>query len=402
MEDRRLTQNSQSGPGGRAASLVIVALLLILLIVCSSAGAAKTKPLTIKTAALKTATATVPYDAQLSATGGAAPYSYSIESGSLPAGVTISESGEISGTPTRAGTDTFTVRVTDSSQPAMSATTTYTLPVQLDVGPPKAGPAQVDNVFTLEPNAIGGNGHYTYSIVAGEVPPGVEEYGESGFWELTGYPIQAGTYTFTVQARDAAGDTGTRSFTVKVGLEFWPGEWEARPGAVGQPYEEEFGVNGGSGEYSYAVTRGQLPPGTELREGTYGEEIAGTPTQPGTYSVTITATSAQDGKTTSGRLKIPVFSSRVPLELSSFEEEGAGESLSIWLTPQGESHGVITGHVYLRGSGQFSYDTSNGHLHFTQFRSTEEGQIVETYDVICEPASHVCTGTGPQGAVTLH
>jgi len=53
------------------------------------------------------------YSAQLNATGGAMPYSWSVASGALPAGLTLSSSGAISGTPTTAGTTTFTAKVTD-------------------------------------------------------------------------------------------------------------------------------------------------------------------------------------------------------------------------------------------------------------------------------------------------
>ncbi len=58
------------------------------------------------------------YGSNVSATGGATPYSWSIVSGSLPSGVTLdSGTGLISGTPGNFGTFNFTVRVTDSSTP---------------------------------------------------------------------------------------------------------------------------------------------------------------------------------------------------------------------------------------------------------------------------------------------
>lgn len=402
MEDPRLTQHSQSSRGGRAASLVIVALLLILLIVTSSADAAAPKPLALKPASLTPATATLPYRAQLSVTNGVAPYAYSLQSGSLPAGVSLSEAGALEGTPTHAGTYEFTIAAGDSSEPARSGAATYTLTVHLDVGAQIPAPAQPGHVLTVEPDAVGGDGAYTYSIVAGELPPGIEEFGYAGFEQLVGYPQRAGIYTFTLQAQDAAGDSGTDTVTVKVPLGFSPGEWEAREAAVGQPYDQAVLVVGGSGDYSYTVTKGSLPPGTELRRNSLGEEIAGTPTKWGLYPVTITGTDLQDGATVSGRLKIPVFSSPVPLQLSELEEPGATEPMLISLYPSAERHGVISGTVAALGNGQFTYDTSNGHLHFTQVQYTESGETTSRYDVLCQAASHICTGTGPNGAVTLH
>lgn len=55
------------------------------------------------------------YSESLSTSGGTAPYTYSLQSGSIPAGCTLSSSGVISGTPTTAATYTFTVLVTDAN-----------------------------------------------------------------------------------------------------------------------------------------------------------------------------------------------------------------------------------------------------------------------------------------------
>lgn len=55
------------------------------------------------------------YSETLSTSGGTSPYTYSLQSGSLPAGCTLSSGGVISGTPTTAATYTFTVLVTDAN-----------------------------------------------------------------------------------------------------------------------------------------------------------------------------------------------------------------------------------------------------------------------------------------------
>src|ERR1035437_3046956 len=71
-------------------------------------------------ATLPQATAGTPYNQTLVATGGAAPYTWSITSGSLPAGLNLSASGVISGTPSASGTSNFTVQVTDSTSSTAS------------------------------------------------------------------------------------------------------------------------------------------------------------------------------------------------------------------------------------------------------------------------------------------
>jgi hypothetical protein len=78
--------------------------------------------LTITTTSLPGGSISSAYSATVTATGGAQPYSWSITSGTLPAGLSIaSASGVISGTPTTTGTSHFTVTVTDSESPAVKA-----------------------------------------------------------------------------------------------------------------------------------------------------------------------------------------------------------------------------------------------------------------------------------------
>ena len=66
--------------------------------------------LVITTSSLPAGQPQTPYAAQLGATGGTGPYSWSVSSGNLPAGLTLSNSGAISGTPTQSGTSRSTCR----------------------------------------------------------------------------------------------------------------------------------------------------------------------------------------------------------------------------------------------------------------------------------------------------
>lgn len=70
---------------------------------------------TIRTATLPPGEVGVAYAARLEATGGTGAYTWSLADGALPDGLTLSGSGEISGTPTALGSATFTVRVTDEA-----------------------------------------------------------------------------------------------------------------------------------------------------------------------------------------------------------------------------------------------------------------------------------------------
>src|SRR5258708_22125916 len=86
-------------------------------------------PLTIATASpLSSGTVGVGYSQTIAVTGGTAPYVWSITAGALPSGLALSSAtGAIGGTPTSAGSFTFTVQVTDLA--AATASQAYTLTV---------------------------------------------------------------------------------------------------------------------------------------------------------------------------------------------------------------------------------------------------------------------------------
>jgi len=85
--------------------------------------------LTITTTSLPAGTISVFYSQALTATGGTTPYTWSIQSGSLPAGLSlVASTGVISGTPTATGTSSFTAKVTDS----VSATATKALSIVIN------------------------------------------------------------------------------------------------------------------------------------------------------------------------------------------------------------------------------------------------------------------------------
>ena len=99
-----------------------------------TAGSSNPGPLSITTKSLPGATAGTAYSSPLNVTGGKAPYSWTLASGSLPTGIAVNSAGSLSGTTTQTGQFNFTVQVTDSSSPQQTATQPLTLTVNGSTG----------------------------------------------------------------------------------------------------------------------------------------------------------------------------------------------------------------------------------------------------------------------------
>jgi len=99
--------------------------------------------LAITTTSLPGGSVGTAYSATLQATGGAEPYTWSVSSGSLPQGLSLKSNGVISGTPTAAGSPTFTVQVADSESPAVTRQATFSLTISA---------ASCPNNFSLKGN----------------------------------------------------------------------------------------------------------------------------------------------------------------------------------------------------------------------------------------------------------
>jgi hypothetical protein len=92
---------------------------------CGAAVGTACPVLALQPLTLPAATPGVAYSQTLVASGGAAPYLYQVIAGTLPTGLSLSASGQLTGMPTGAGTFTFTVRATDGN--GCVTTRSYTL-----------------------------------------------------------------------------------------------------------------------------------------------------------------------------------------------------------------------------------------------------------------------------------
>ena len=161
-----------------------------------------------------------PYSARLAASNGTKPYAWSF-SGVLPTGLTLGNTtGQISGTPITGGTFSGTFQVQDSSAPAQTASTPFSITV---ITPPSFGistlalpPGVVGTSYSAILSAANGATPYAWSILTGSLPTGLILNDTTG--QISGTPSVASTFTFTIQAQDTSipVKTASRPFTVVI------------------------------------------------------------------------------------------------------------------------------------------------------------------------------------------
>lgn len=157
----------------------------------SSLPSGSSSSLTITTVSLPNGQLNTPYSAALAVTGGSSPYTWSITSGSLLAGLSLnSSSGLISGTPSAAVTNqSLTFMVTDSSHPPLTASISFTLNISaapLVITTSSLPSGSVNGAYSAALAATGGTTPYTWTIVSGTLPAGLSLSGSSG--AITGIP----------------------------------------------------------------------------------------------------------------------------------------------------------------------------------------------------------------------
>jgi len=160
----------------------------------------------VTTTSLKGGTPGTAYSATLQASGGTSPLSWSIATGSLPAGLALdSSTGVISGTPTTAGTATFTVQVTDSAPSPLSAQNQLSITVVsrtlvITTTSLPDGTKGVAYSATLQENY--GVLPVSWSVPPGSLPNGLTLNQTSGL--ISGTPTATGTFNFTVTVTDSS------------------------------------------------------------------------------------------------------------------------------------------------------------------------------------------------------
>ena len=248
----------------------------------------------IAPATLPNTTAGLSYSQTITASGGAAPYTFAVTAGALPTGLSLGSGGALSGTATAAGTFNFTVTATDvNAQTASNAYTVVVAVPTLTLTPATLPGGTAGVAYTQTLTIAGGIAPYTVTQT-GALPAGITFNTATN--TFSGTPTQAGTFNISVTATDSTGGTAatvTNNYVLTIAtptLTLTPATVPA--GTAGVAYNQTFVASGGIAPYAYTVSGGALPAGMTL---TAAGVLSGTPTAAGTFNFSVTATDSTTG-----------------------------------------------------------------------------------------------------------
>jgi hypothetical protein len=227
---------------------------------------------------------TVPYSLQFSASGGSP--TWTVSSGALPAGLTLSSSGLLSGTPTAAGDFSFKITATDGGR---SDTQSYSMSVVPKlVLAPTTNVGEVGLPYGFTPQATGGKAAYTWTI-AGALPGGLTMDPATG--AVTGTPSAPGTYALKLTVTDSVGLTVTVDYPLTIAPRLLITKKPLPAAKVGGAYRATLRATGGVAPRKWRILGGLpglLPKGLRLNATT--GQITGTPRKAGTFRLRIQVT----------------------------------------------------------------------------------------------------------------
>jgi len=227
------------------------------------------------------------YNQPVQASGGTGALTWSIDVGTLPQDLSLNPTtGVISGTPTAAGTSSFTVRVADTAgQEATQALSILINPLS----PPNITTTTLPGgtvglAYSEGLQATGGTGTLVWSLSGGSLPANLTL---SSAGTISGTPTNTETSNFTVMVTDALAQSATQPLSIAISDALTITTTSLPNARVLRSYSRTLQRSGGVSPFIWSVTPA-LPTGLSLDTST--GKISGTPAvlTAGTYSLTFT------------------------------------------------------------------------------------------------------------------
>ena len=302
----------------------------------------------VATTSLPNGAVGVVYSQTVTPTGGQAPFTWSLASGTLPSGLALSAAGVLSGPPTVAGPFAFTLRVTD----ALGGTATQAYAVSIAGAPTitNASPLQVGEAgvaylgATLA--ATGGQPPYTFSVQSGSLD-GLAL--NTGTGAVTGTPSASGNFAVTFRVTDANTASSTKVLTIPVLAAVTITTGSPLPGGfVGAVYSQALAVSGGQAGFTWNLAGGAFPSGLGISA---GGAVNGTPTVGGVFNGIVVQVTDALGGTDTQTYSITIAGAGTTTSVISSDQSAVfGEAVTFTATVSSGA-GTPTGTVNFKDGG---------------------------------------------------
>jgi hypothetical protein len=343
----------------------------------------------IYTISLKNGRLDEAYTDTVKAALGTPPYSWRLKSGTLPPGVSLNgtpNTATLEGMPTEPGEYAFTLAVTDSGTPVKTAMQSYTVKIygEMTIDTVKIRSAVRGETYSEDILVSGGEPPYTWSIVSGNLPPGLKLNSTTGHLSGTTRMVGTESVTFSVRVTDSGNPYAAKEKQlVMYVIDALTIETPQIQAAMQKaPYQADITSAGGISPYQWSIASGTLPEGLTMDPDT--GTISGSPALCNTFDFAVQLTDASPvPETTVRQYQLEVICCTGCYVISGHVGEMAG--VTVTLT------GDATMSTSTNGNGIFTFSGLSNGSYIVQPEKTgfwispiNQGVTIENQDVDIE------------------